>query len=47
MEENGTIKYLRDKGKTVYTLRAPDAVEKYRELVAQGKKVAAIFHLTC
>lgn len=43
----GSIKYLRDKGKTVYCLPTPDAVKKYQELIESGKKVAMLLHITC
>ena len=42
-----TIDYLKSKNKQVHVLETKQAVEKYNELVAQGKRVAALIHSTC
>ena len=40
--------YLHGKGiKEVYIMKTATAIEKYNELIADGKKVAGLFHTTC
>jgi len=46
-KRGGTIEYLQNIGKKVYCLRTPEAVTKYQDLTAQGKKVTMLLHLTC
>ncbi|NPA98635.1 MAG: hypothetical protein GXO43_04580 [Crenarchaeota archaeon] len=41
------VEYFRNKGLDVFVAETGRAVEKYNELVKQGKRVIALFHLTC
>jgi len=34
-------------GVTLETMTTPEAIERYRKLVQEGQRIAAIFHLTC
>lgn len=38
---------LKEKGFEVHILKTLPAIEKYNELIRQGKKVAALIHTTC
>ena len=42
-----TIRYIEYKKKVFYILRTDEAVNKYNELVSQGKSVGALIHSTC
>jgi hypothetical protein len=42
-----TIQYLKKQKKEYYILETRKAIDKYNELVAQGKKVGGLFHTTC
>ena len=57
--QESTVKYLEDKGKTVYclptvkeskikgTIAKESAIDLYNKLAKEGKRVAAIIHATC
>jgi len=45
--DDEVVEYFRNKGLEVYIAETGKAVEKYNELVKQGKRVIALFHLTC
>jgi len=45
--DDEVVEYFRNKGLEVYIDETGKAVEKYNELVKQGKRVIALFHLTC
>ncbi len=42
-----TIDYCNNAGKTVYTGRTYEMIALYNSLLQEGKKVAAVIHLTC
>lgn len=42
-----TIEYLKKNKKHYYILETRKAIDKYNELIAQGKKVGGLFHTTC
>lgn len=42
-----TIEYLKKHNKEYYILETRQAINKYNELVAQGKNVGGLFHTTC
>ncbi|UXD21643.1 hypothetical protein IPA_06175 [Ignicoccus pacificus DSM 13166] len=43
----GAKKLLEEKGISYVTLPSPKAIERFNELVEEGKKVLGIIHITC
>ncbi len=42
-----TIDYITKKGKTYYAGQTDEMVQKYNQLIQEGKKVGGLFHSTC